>query len=981
MSIIRRDSLLQQISANEQLAQVNAPEEAETPDHSFGTILGAAFRQENPVTSFMTDTSESFIQDPEFDPISRIEGTEYEDHADAFIYADNDQEIAEVKERIDRQKQDRQILRESGWVGMLSSMAAGILDPTVLIPGTAGVRAATTGARIAKGLGIGAGLGTTAVGTQEAVLQATQDVRTKEETLLAVAAGGVLGGILGGAIGGLSKGTRKAVENELKQVMSGVEEAPIPLEKAKIIGPRSASAAEAVLSASDEGLANIGKVGGVGEKAVRESIPIIHTPVTEGLTSPSAQMRRFTSDFFQHNFILGKNLKGQPNTTAIESLMKLDEADIGLFQKQSKDAYLKYSGLEGKAFRNVRGAVQGITARNKLTHKQFQHEVAKSMRRGDVHTIPEVAEVAQAARKRIDKVFKELQELDLIGENVDVKTAKSYLTRKYDIKKVIEQRTRFRDIIASHLQKTNKKLADPLDAGAKADEIIENILGLGDKSLGISEVATRIATKSAKLTKARVLNIPDETIEEFLVNDADKLVSEYLYKGSALVRLNRYLRDNGFESAVDMKQALRDDYLKMIDNAATVDRSKLSKAMEKDLNTLDDFVQVLMGNFTRRQKSDPYLQLLRKYQYVRLLGQVTISSIPDMAMPILRHGLPRALKAQFGTLANAIGDTKFSKLSGQELKSLGIGVEHEMNNIMRLLQDVDYIPSTFGSRVLDRAQEVSDVTSEIFNKATGLAYWNSAWRRVSGNAAMGRLSDDIMASKLSKKEKLKLLEVGLDDAMVGRVRTMLQQHRRQNYGVTLAGLDHWADREAAETFGAAIIKETDATILIPGRGDMPLAVQRSELAKTMFQFKSFVAAATNKILIRGMQQRDARTLMGVVGLMGLGYMSYAIKEQIKNRQPDTSLENVFVQGLTRSGVGGLMADVGFALFGGNSRYAGVNSQGVIMGPSMNFFQDTYSAVRGPLDGSLSKGDLKRIRRTLPFQNLFYLRILLNQLGD
>jgi hypothetical protein len=981
MGIIRRDSLLQQISSNEQLAQVQQKGEVPEQEHSFDTILGAAFRQENPTVSFFTDSSESYIKDPSFDPISHIEGTEYEDHAEAFIYADNDQEIAEVKERIDRQKQDRQILSESGWVGILSSMAAGILDPTILIPGTAGVKAASTGARIAKGLGTGAALGTAAVGTQEAILQATQDVRTKEETMLAVAAGGILGGILGGAIGGLSKGTKKVVEKELKNIIGGTEETPIPIEKANFVGPRSIGAAEAVLSPAEEGLAGVGKVGGLGEKAVRESIPLIHTPVTEGLTSPSAQMRRFTSDFFQHNFILGKNLKGQPNSIAIESLMKLDEADIGAFQKQSKDAYLKYAGLEGKAFRNVRGAIQGITARDKLTHKQFQEQVAKAMRRGDDHTIPEIKEVAQAARKKIDKVFKELQELDLIGENVQVKTAKSYLMRKYDIKKVVEQRTKFRDIISGHLQKTNKNLADPLEASAKADEIIENILGLGDKSLGISELGTRIATKSAKLTKARVFDIPDEAIEEFLVNDADKLVSEYLYKGSSLVRFNRYLREAGFESVSDMKQSLRDDYLKMIDNAATKDKGKLSKALERDLNTLDDFVKVLMGNFARKQKKDPYLQLLRKYQYVRLLGQVTISSIPDMAMPILRHGLPRALKAQFGTLANALADTKFSKLSGQEMKSLGIGVEHEMNNIMRLLQDVDYVPSTFGSRVLDKAMDVADVSSEIFNKATGLAYWNSAWRRISGNAAMGRLADDILAKKVSKKEQLKLLEVGLDDAMVGRIRTMLQQHGRKNYGVTLAGLDHWADKEAAEAFGTAIIKETDATILIPGRGDMPLAVQKTELAKTMFQFKSFVAAATNKILIRGMQQRDARTLMGIVGLMSLGYLSYAIKERIRGRQIDTDLDNMIIQGLTRSGVGGLMADIGFALFGGNSRYAGVNAQGIIMGPSMNFFQDTYSAARGPLDGDLSDGDLKRIRRTLPFQNLFYLRILLNQLGD
>jgi len=974
MALFKQNQIIQQ-SLGKETRELKEVEEKTKP--SLGRTLKAAFQQENIIGSYLANGfTDKTISDPNYDPIDTIIGTPYEADAQSFVYADSDEEVRLVKERIDREKENRRILKESGWVGVVSAMAAGVLDPTILIPGTAAVKAVTTGVRVAKGAVIGSALTSSAVGTQEAFLHRTQATRTANESLFAIGAAGILGGAMGGAISFLAKPVAKGVTKEIQTMISGDMPKAVPLD-------RSVGAASFVLDPAEEGLARIGKVGGIGEKLVRHSTPFVKTPVTEGLTSNSPLMRKFTNDFFQHNFILGKNLKGQASPVSIESLMKIDQAKVATIQRQGRNAYHKYAGLERSVLKGLKSDIGALTPQNKLTYAQFQDEVGKAMRRGDKHEVAEIQEVAQIYRKEVNNVARELQELDLLPSNLDVKTAESYLSRRYNVSRIIQERDKFNDIITNYLQRTNKNLADPLEASAKADDIIDNIIGLGDQSLGMTDIATRISTKATKSTKQRVFHIPDEEIEAFLDSNADQIVSSYMYQGNAVVRFNKYLRDSGFESAADMKQAMKAELDTMI-KANPKDAVKLTKEFGKNAKLLDDDIAILLGHFGRNSKNSTFgkgLQLLRKYQVTRLLGGVTLSSQPDLMMPVLRHGLPRSISNGFSQLARTIKGSKMNKLSAEELKRLGIGLELENNDMLRMMIDSSYSPPIYGSSVLDRMLKVGDVISDKFNKISLMAYWNNGHRRFAGRLSTNRTFKAIMADKANKKEVFRLRELGIDEGMQKRIKVMLRKYGQHEDGLSLSNMDRWSDVEAAETLGSSIIKETDATILLPGRGDIPRIVQEHELGKSLFQFKSFIATATNKILIRGLQQRDANTLLGIVGLIGMGYWTYATKAAIAGREIKDDPQTILLEGISRSGVAGLFGDLAIGSVWNTSRYAGTNLQSMFLGPSANLISDTYNAARGPLDGDLSDRDIKNLGRTLPLQNLFYLRLLLQQLGE
>ena len=81
----------------------------------------------------------------EFDPFAHIpEG--YEQWAERFMYARNENDIGAIKQQLDQAIRDREVLEEWGWAGMPVRIAMGFTDPVQwLIPGSVGLKAWKTG--------------------------------------------------------------------------------------------------------------------------------------------------------------------------------------------------------------------------------------------------------------------------------------------------------------------------------------------------------------------------------------------------------------------------------------------------------------------------------------------------------------------------------------------------------------------------------------------------------------------------------------------------------------------------------------------------------------------------------------------------------------------------------------------------------------------------------------------------------------------
>ena len=86
-----------------------------------------------------------------------------------------------------------------------------------------------------------------------------------------------------------------------------------------------------------------------------------------------------------------------------------------------------------------------------------------------------------------------------------------------------------------------------------------------------------------------------------------------------------------------------------------------------------------------------------------------------------------------------------------------------------------------------------------------------------------------------------------------------------------------------ETIEAGAVKEADTLVVTPSAGDKPIWFT-SEIGRTLFQFKSFMMAATNRIMLPLSQEGGIRPWKEITTAVGLGMGVYAFKQAAAGRE-------------------------------------------------------------------------------------------------
>lgn len=412
-------------------------EEPTRLDPSFMETAGAAFRKDNLIGSIVASERMRSTMDGSFYDIDKsynvfddIEG--YEDHSDAFLSVFNRQAAAAVKADIDRERRDRQTLAASGWTGFAMTAGASVLDPTILLPGGALVKAGRSGYSLTKSaLSVGTAAGA-ATAVQEAGLQASQETRTAGETALNIGGSALLGAFLGAGLGRLLNGA------ETKQAAAILDRAAGPefdaatdvlhRELTEMAGtPQSAGAAARPAETLDD-LSIAGNAASNVAKATAQLNPLLRS-----LTSPSAAVRSIGSLLMETPVYLKKNLTGAGDTAAETAMHEWSRGAVVTALEAQEAAYIK-------------ARKSGVT----LTKRQFREEVGRAMRRGDRSDTPEVSEAAKAWRAAVIEPLKERAvAAGLLPADVSVSTADSYFTRMWNRYAIEANEGEFRKIVRS----------------------------------------------------------------------------------------------------------------------------------------------------------------------------------------------------------------------------------------------------------------------------------------------------------------------------------------------------------------------------------------------------------------------------------------------------------------------------------------------------------------------------------------------------
>ncbi len=901
-------------------------------------------------------------RDPNYDFSKDIAG--YEKFAKDFIRSGSAAETQRIKDRIDQELAAARTVDQAGAWGVASAVAGGFLDPVTLlsmaIPVAPELAGASRAARIRAGIGATAALD---IG-EEAAIHKLRETRGVGDSLLRVGAGALLTGAFGALATRVPKTEFERMVNDLNDTMKEVPD------------QQSVGAMRAGDNLTLDDLTINTKVG----RFLAQTVGRISL-IDRVMTASSKKARILALEVAEFPAKLNMNFKGIATPTSIETrAVQREMSQRYAINQALNEAYMKY-----------RARVET----DPISFRQFKIEASKAARRGDVHAIPEVSEVAKTGRKLVlDPDKAELQKFGVLPDEIDLLGAKSYFPRLYDHDYIRAHGTKFRNVLRRHFAgnppdevlpdgtvKPSAKL-DDAELKALVEEVVTHVMGT---TRGIADIAT---ITIPGMLKKRVLNIPEDKLEEFLVNDYEHVMGGYIRAMAPQIETRRA----GFQkmSFEDELQEVHDEYDALRTNAKS---DKAIAALDKEEEAVLRDLKGMILRTTNQigpKGSQDYKglikagRLLRGYNYSTKLGGQTLSSFSDFGHIATRYGLVKTNKA----LSKFLTNIDFNKMTRTDAKRMGVAVDWVLDSRASTLGDIG---DELGSSKIERGVEWA---TKNFTRVTGMATWNSVMKSL-----VSALEQDAIVRGIQKGadlpafQKAKLAEYGMGEDELKRVAKMVEKHADDSEGMWRMRTDEWEDKGAAQLVESAISKAANIMVIRKGAGDLPL-MMNSEAVKTVMQFKSFGMAAVNRILIpvaQGLSHADAASANGFALMLALGGLTYASKEYAAGRKPDLSPGQVAKEALNWSGVLGYLPDVWDPLTGlapksvrqdlRFSKFKDVSAMQTLLGPSFGTGSDTYSLLSGLADGEgVSQRDLHNVRKAfVPMQNVFYLRRIIDAL--
>lgn len=931
------------------------------PDPLFMDVVGAAYRQGNLIGSFFSDARQAmgsgsyYDVDPAFDLTANLPEDMQDAAIDgAFDEVYNANAFNAVVSNIRKERGDRATLAASGWTGVALESLAGLMDPTILLPGGALVRAGKVGFRAGKSALVIGGAAAAATAVQEVGLQATQETRTLGESVVNIGASAILGSVVGMA------GAKFLSNSEWGRLTVNLTEeladdTPQPATVAQTIVSRMQAAGSDVLDAAS--LEDLGVGGPRAAQAVAKATAALRiNPGVETLFSPSRTVRETYGQLVDNPVYTSMQMEGRTLGADVENLVKLTQ----------RGTMAKWLDTANKTWREARKA--GFRG----SRTEFNEMIGRAGRRNDTDPSGNeyVSRLAAEARAAVfDPLFERAKKLGLLPDDVKTTTAASYVSRLWNRQRLIAREDEFRQIAGDYLRQEISKVpaGERPDFVSKADlddYVQEAVTGIYNNLTGRGKGDTPdwMVPVTRGPLKERTFNVRDELVEDFLESDMELVLRHYTRKMGAEIELTEKFGRADMQQQFDAINKEYDD----LSMAATSepDRVRLDKARKRDLANLTAFRDLVRGTYRAADEDSNWSRITRAaltWNYMRLLGGVTLSSLTDASRVVAVHGVRATMREAIPALMSQL---KAAKVSRKDAFELGVVADRVLQTRLASLTDLQD-PYRYGSRY----ERFLSNSSSVFTKATGLSWWNDTIRTVASVMTQNRMMRNALDWKAAgRTEQAYMAYLGIDETMASRIAAQFEKHGMEDGGIYGANVSEWDDQLAARAWGAALSKDADRTVIVKGSSDTPLWM-KSNWGKLIMQFKSFGMASHQRVLIAGLQERPHRLAEQMVFATSIGMMIAWLKNVEKmNDEGRASAQRLtenpglwVADGLDRSGILSipfelsntaekLGSTVGLtpaiqAAFGdrdrggGVSRYASRGRLGAVMGTSAGLFED------------------------------------------
>lgn len=534
---------------------------------------------------------------------------------------------------------------------------------------------------------------------------------------------------------------------------------------------------------------------------------------------------------------------------------------------------------------------------------------------------------------------------------------------------------------------------------SRAQEITDRILGSPDGrlpyDLDMSHGEGGPSSDARGPLAARQFNIPDKLIADYLENDIEHVVGAHLRTMVPDVLLTEKFGD------VNMSEAFRkinDEYAALVQGAKSEkERGALEAERQgaiRDLAAVRDRIRGMFGipATAPMRNAARAAAVAKNFNVLTSMGAATVTSLPDMAGVVMRHGFQAAFgdawRPFFAFLtrqSDAWGE------AGRQYRAMGIAVESVLASRHHALTDIldTYHPQS-------RVERTMQWATNKFQFVNMLAPWTD-FAKINASIVAGseilRATRAVSEGKASARQLRLLGESGIEPHMAERIYKAFETGGEVRDGVHLPNTSDWADLEAKRVFEGAVARDADISVVTPGQ-EKPLWMS-DPLLSVLGQFKSFTAAATERVMIANLQRRDAQVLQGIMFSMGLGMLSYKINSLTGGTKTSDRPQDWFKEAISRSSLlgwfeeGNALASKAtrgrvdiYRLIGADkplTRFASRSAMDQILGPTAGKVQSLLSVTSAASAPSQwSEADTKALRRLIAGQNVYYVRRLFDE---
>ena len=543
-----------------------------------------------------------------------------------------------------------------------------------------------------------------------------------------------------------------------------------------------------------------------------------------------------------------------------------------------------------------------------------------------------------------------------------------------------------------------------LNADSIADEIVTKITAstdgrlpydyqIGENSFGLTTIEGGSGSGGGLkgAFKSRSFMIPDELVEDFLVNDIEELSHTYLRSVASDIEITKEFGDVGATRAI---QDINNEYRELIDAAPSNKRKGIERKQAQDIADVKGMIDRMRGTYVT-PASSPFGQITTRFfnaakdiNYLRLMGGVLPSSIPDVARIIMAEGYVNTLKDGLFPMIKNINSYKVAVADAapymKGMTALGSRAD--------VIADTAYM--TQGGTKFERGLRAM---AKQYSNINLMNQWTSFTKGLHGVVTQTRIADELVVGTFDKR----LPQLGMSMSELPDIAKQIKKHGYKKDGVWVINTTKWDRPDLAQKWMNGMRKESDRVIIMPGQ-EKPLFMS-TPIGSTLLQFKSFMMASTLRVTASALQGQDKHLTEGMISLIGLGMMSYAFKEWDAGRELSDDPTFWVMEGIDRSGALGILGEMDNTLtklskdswglrpmLGINkhaTRFASRSVMESALGPSFGLAGDTLK-VGSELIASEDRGgrsfddsDVRAIRRLMPYQNLMILRQFFDKIED